>query len=282
MSVCYDTFFNMAVFAHTTIRDGTDFHNGSESDPGMIRVLEGHDFGLSAEDITTLFESSYQSSLLTNMTGSSEIDSENFYQQARLIPDYPFLPTILKLNTEVSLNQVPLTNRTLMARWFMLQLSINDFFKVEGVPLELYSGTYGVVNISDSAFYLKEDQQFPVPALVWQVLHNPSNNSSVAFIFDNRLTNDTEPERICTDVCDQIEWMKWNNETVSNITVADAGDLYCCTLEDAMENIPSIPPLEPTTTLLDFPEGIEDSYHDIGGMLNCTCTGGSCGCDYYG
>merc|ERR1711860_84514 len=82
------------------------------------------------------------------------------------------------------------------------------------------------------------EKYVPAPLYYWKVLHDPKSNTSAAFIGLNNPHATERPKELCTNVCSSMKWVDWST------TELDAGYMYCCSVEDARKEFPSMPDLK--------------------------------------
>jgi hypothetical protein len=114
------------------------------------------------------------------------------------------------------------------------------------INLDVYSGTFGVTRLKDTANNWQEiflylngaDKRIPVPKIYYKILVNKADSSGVVLIGVNNphLTIDEIKKDyvVCTDVSSQISYIKWNKDVI------ERGYSYACTVADFLKVVPHV------------------------------------------
>lgn len=117
------------------------------------------------------------------------------------------------------------------------------------MDLSVYTGTWGVSTLPNSEgdqtplhLYLDfkgTNHKITVPEIYWKVLYHEESKNAIAFIgHNNPYEEDVTKNIVCKNICDKINWLNWNAESVKE------GYSYCCTVEDLRKTVTYLPPLE--------------------------------------
>jgi hypothetical protein len=110
--------------------------------------------------------------------------------------------------------------------------------------LDVYTGTYGVMSLSDAQGNLKEiylyvngkERKIPVPKLYYKVLINRRDSSGIVLIGVNNphvtLDEIKKDYVICTDVSDQISYINWQKNDIGR------GFSYACDVNEFLKAVP--------------------------------------------
>ena len=127
----------------------------------------------------------------------------------------------------------------------------NDISQLDDQNIEIYAGSYGVLNIKNSEnnnvdIYMK-DGKFPVPKFNWFVIR--SGPKATAFIVYNNLkmtSDEIKASTICESKCEKITWITTllMNQNYKN---KNGGYILCCDLNEL--NMLPMPHLKGVTQL---------------------------------
>lgn len=145
-------------------------------------------------------------------------------------------------------NAAPQWQQTNAQNWFFLERDIRDFSVRNGLDLIVYTGTYSATTLphettgEDIELYLYVNgpiRGIPVPRLLWKLVYDPIEKAGVVFVSVNNpyLLNHNK-DIICTDICDQYDWLTWRAHNISS------GYSYCCSVEEFKQTVATTPDIE--------------------------------------
>lgn len=138
--------------------------------------------------------------------------------------------------------------------WNTLEMNLRSFIASSDIDVLVYTGTHGVTTLpheetgvaTELYIYVDENNNkgLPVPQYYWKVVYNPDTQEGIAFVgVNNPYHYSDEDPILCTDICDQISWIHWNQHDQR------LGYSYCCTVDDLRQTVSNIPDFEVTGLL---------------------------------
>ena len=169
-----------------------------------------------------------------------------YFARGHLSPDAAFVTQLEQDATYYFSNVAPQYQRCNNGNWKALEGAIRDYAKAKARDVVVYTGTYGTLNFYGAdnrkkRLYLErppgKSKMFQPPLYYWKVLHDQVENKAVAFVGYNNPFLQSKPNHVCSNVCDEIEWVDWD------ITSLDSGYMICCRVEDLKTTVDYVPDL---------------------------------------
>ncbi|GLV41926.1 uncharacterized protein CBL_00388 [Carabus blaptoides fortunei] len=142
--------------------------------------------------------------------------------------------------------------------WNDLEISIRDLAKATNKDYDVYTGTYGTLDLEKSEsgrakIYLDGDNdRLPVPQYYWKVVIEKGGDTGIAFIGMNNVFE--QQDNPCPNIIGQVTWLKsahWNNVTLGYTLACDV---------NIFKNIPGLklqlPPLPNINHILFSPDNM--------------------------
>jgi hypothetical protein len=217
----------------------------------------------------------------------------NYLAKGHLAPDAAFITSIEQDATYYFMNVAPQFQAFNNGNWVALEMSLREYAAKVGRDIRVFTGTHGILQYPNYNNDLKDiflsprtptetSHYIPVPQYYWKVLYDPEQKTSVAFIGLNDPHAKQSPKLFCQNRCSLMSWVDWTNNKGDADELAE-GFMYCCTVKEARQQIPSMPEL-PTGGLLG--EDLENTGDTCkAGGCYCTCTGNTrdtCSCTCQG
>lgn len=195
--------------------------------------------------------------MLARILGSAELAEERlqksvqYLARGHLVPKTDFVYGSQQNSTFWFVNVAPQWQTFNNGNWKWLENSVRDFVSKRRLELDVYTGIYDRMTMEDihgvqqPIYLVPERQALLVPKYFWKIVHDPLSNKGVAFVGlnDPFIQSITDNLKICTDITDQIDWLKWSPK---NIT---AGVSYACTVNELQNRVPEVPVLHVTGLL---------------------------------
>ncbi|KAL1137962.1 hypothetical protein AAG570_009657 [Ranatra chinensis] len=156
--------------------------------------------------------------------------SKKFLARGHLAPDADFLFGSWQLSTYFFVNTAPQWQAINAGHWLAVENSVRKLAINLGADLDVATGTYGVLSLTDSKrkeheVYLVDGKRLPVPLLMWKVVRNPRDSSCMAIVATNDPFLGSPPKTICRDVCANYGWPELQSDL-------SKGYIYCCDFKD--------------------------------------------------
>ncbi|KAK8749199.1 hypothetical protein OTU49_015727, partial [Cherax quadricarinatus] len=185
------------------------------------------------------------------------VDGQQFLAKGHLAPDADFVYTFEQDATYYYANVVPQWQGINNGNWKRLENDIRDLAKKKKRTLEVWTGTYGTLQLPDANnnhidLFLGLPEKLkiiPVPALVWKVVHDIKSRQAVAIVGVNELTGKGKAKELslfqppCRDLCHELSWIDWDTSD------RERGLAFCCQVKDLKPTIPVLPNLGSVTLL---------------------------------
>ncbi|XP_053665638.1 uncharacterized protein LOC128714782 [Anopheles marshallii] len=248
---CYDVKLGRTHFIHTKVKSGTNsieqlalkvkdnatyFHGYHPTQRYKVDLSKALNINDQAERFRPVF----------GVKNAPKIESRRYINEA-LLTHRQYL-SVLKM----AWNYQIVKDRELLLN---LDRLLQDIRALEVSEVEIYTGAHGVMTLQDkhnqsAEVYLVRENRFPVPRLHWTVVR--SLERAVAFaVFGKSPQTEQEQDRrsFCTDLCEQISWLKKLHE---NDAWQDgrAGYVLCCELEDFRRTVKEMPPISGVKAVL--------------------------------
>lgn len=178
-----------------------------------------------------------------------------FFVRGHLIAKADFIYGAHQRTTFFYVNAVPMWQNVNAGNWLAMESSVRAYATKRNLDLDVWVGGYGILTLMDNSgrareVYLSVTENgrtaVPVPRVMFKVVYNYMTRSGMVFLTANNpyLEHLSEEYRICTDVCNKIDYLTWNR------TRADRGLSYCCEVDDFRRAFPGIPCFETRRMLL--------------------------------
>ncbi|XP_045109970.1 uncharacterized protein LOC123503923 isoform X2 [Portunus trituberculatus] len=149
-----------------------------------------------------------------------------FLSKGHLAPVADFVLEAEKRATYHYINIVPQWKTINNGNWEKLESAVRKLAKDGAATLDVYTGTHGILellNMSNCSIKIfLNNKNLPVPALMWKVIHNPANQTAVAIVMVNDVTNSSDfwSARYSThsENCSKLGWVNWQ---VNNVIAVD-------------------------------------------------------------
>lgn len=242
--VCYDTRAKNPIYSHAKIKPGVGY--------GQLANNARKEFLTSSLGIVPQgMKQVYQTALTTINRESGLPDNLRSDTIARghltANSDFPF--NSQQGSTFYYFNVVPQWQSINNGNWKTLEGYVRNYVNNLGHPLDIYTGTYGILSEIDSVtslpipLYLHGKKEVPVPAIIWKIMYDPTTNKGIAFISHNTMYFDlaTFNSHICPNIINRVNGLN---------LASKGGVIYACTVNDLRNSINVIPNIYPTGLLL--------------------------------
>lgn len=215
---------------------------------------EGKFFNLNGKDLYTLYSKKVQRQTINKQLNMVDLNSTvvikngtspYFLSRGHLAPKGDFIYSAQQNASFYYVNAAPQWEIINAGSWNNLEFRIRNFVTKRGGDLQIITGTYDKLILSDyasSPLYLyynpTKSSGIPIPKFFWKVVYDPISRKGVAFVGTNNPFL-KKVEYICdSSVTNSITWIKLNNKNISN------GVVYACDVDDLRKNISYIPKLQ--------------------------------------
>lgn len=248
---CYSTDIGRTIFVHTKLAGaGSDIAVNLKTEYSDTYFQQKHpdskykmDF-LMASRLDTLNER------LTQKLGTKNVPfvEPRKYIGLELLPNKQFM-SILKLGW----NYVPVIGYDHMPNLDVLQA---DIMNLKGGSVDLYMGTYGLLELSGEngakheIFMDEYEDRFPVPKYIWVVVKQENKAAAFAILNSPEAEEaDIDADPICESKCLEMTWLErlLDDDLYKSI---NRGHVTCCSYADLRAKVTEMPLIDPKLGLL--------------------------------
>ncbi|XP_044756892.1 uncharacterized protein LOC123315307 [Coccinella septempunctata] len=186
-------------------------------------------------------------SLLQFPTNSNELvknDNRHYLARGHLSAKADFYFAHQQSSTFFTINAAPQWQSFNGGNWKTLEVAVRKLVTSQKYDLEIYTGTYKILEISDRQIFLLERNGtlgLPVPLFFWKIVYEPISQTGVAFIGVNNpyiTRNQLGDLLICHSVTDDISWVRFKKNNL------DSGYVYACRLREFLKVVKNAPKLK--------------------------------------
>jgi len=285
IGLCVDERMFATIWTNHTIHGANiDFRDTTPGRPGFRTDTSGtrrYFSWATSSKMTKYYSKKYQEKAVklqlgtNNKLGAISIietsrSGTHYFAKGHLSPDAAFIYDVMQDATYYFMNAAPQFQSFNNGNWKALEYNTRDLGNKLGRDLQVMTGTYGVltypnINNNPTPINLFNATYIPAPKYYWKVVQDQATNTAVAFIGSNDPHVDSAPLELCPNRCGEMSWVDWN------LSDLDAGYMYCCSVEDAIQAIPAIPSIQSAGLLTgEVPPPPAPAYG--------TCTTGPCTC----
>eukprot|EP00096_Caligus_rogercresseyi_P009052 TRINITY_DN3004_c0_g3_i1.p2 TRINITY_DN3004_c0_g3~~TRINITY_DN3004_c0_g3_i1.p2 ORF type:complete len:435 (+),score=113.00 TRINITY_DN3004_c0_g3_i1:101-1405(+) len=249
-SVCHNIADEITWYSNHTIKGSLESFGTFEKDKSRPSYFkEGSQF-FTKSSASTSYKLKTQKNKLLNMFGPKNgyfsVRHSFYLARGHLTPDGDFdlIHNSLADATYHYINVVPQWQSFNNGNWKVLEASVRLFASLLSEDLNIYTGTYGVLELTHSngtqlPMYLGENKLIPVPEIVWKLVHASAQDEAMVFLgVNNPFLDHVDP--ICHDLCEDTHWNEFLGERRFEIK---KGYLYCCSYQSVKKVIPWLPDL---------------------------------------
>lgn len=252
MVICFDEKVQTTLYSEFNLTKTIDGYQRGYPRP---KFIQGHFYHLGRFSLNKIYTRNNQRNAINDLLGlptkSYKYISRNgdlFLSRGHLTAKTDFVFGAQHRLTFYYINVAPQWQTFNGRNWNSLEDDLKRFASRRGLDLSVITGTYGVATLphadtgEDTELYLFENagrKSIPVPRLYWKIAYEPISKAGTVFIgVNNPYVFDEERDVICTDICDQYDWLTWKP---SNIT---RGYSYCCSIPDFRKVVTTVPSLD--------------------------------------
>ncbi|XP_049774412.1 uncharacterized protein LOC126162153 isoform X2 [Schistocerca cancellata] len=237
--VCFDTEELTPLYTKATVIAGIKGFQTSFPRPDQWE--QGQLYG--SVDMSNQYRT--QRDTLVNLLGvTPENMSKNYLSRGHLAAKADFALGVQQSASFHYANSAPQWYAFNSGNWNQLELDVRDFASKNNFDLEVYTGTYGTLQLEDkngnqTDIYLyvgTSGKKVPVPKLFWKVVYEPKSKRAIVFVGVNNpyLSSSKLPEeyKLCKQDACRVNWLHWKptNQT--------AGRAYCCEYVEFNAKVP--------------------------------------------
>lgn len=257
LTICFDDVEQTSIYSLYDIPKEIGGYQSGYPRPSFI---QDDFYSVGSNNVDTLYSRNTQRATINDMLGLSSGDTtyihasnDYFLSRGHLAAKADFIYGTVQRATFHFVNVAPQWQTNNGGNWNTLEMNVRSFASQSGLDLLVYTGTHGVTTLphastgEDIPLYIYNEngvQGLPVPQYYWRVVYDPETQLGTAFVtINNPYHTDVTQEQLCTDVCDQIDWLSWQASDQR------LGFSYCCTVDELRAaNVPV--PDFPVTGLL--------------------------------
>ncbi|GJQ77096.1 hypothetical protein Trydic_g23667 [Trypoxylus dichotomus] len=251
--ICFDPFVQAVLYSEVNLTKTIAGYQRGFPRPGW---LPGSGFfDTSGVSVNTLYTRPRQRLTINALLGLPPssykyiAQTSNFFlARGHLTAKVDFLYGSQHRLTFYFVNAAPQWQISNQLNWYAMEQNVRDFASRRELDLIVYTGTYGATSLPHEItneqielyLYVNGDRRgIPVPRLFWKLVYEPISKAGVVFVgVNNPYQLIPEKDIICTDICDEYDWLTWNP---TNIT---RGYSYCCSVEDFRRTVATLPEIE--------------------------------------
>lgn len=132
------------------------------------------------------------------------------------------------------MNVIPQWQSINNGNWKSIESAVRTKAASLGTDVIVYTGGYQVLKLENKKVTL-ENGGIEVPKWSWKILKVPSSNKGIAFVTLNNPFITSDPTPICKNICSSYNW------DFPNRKIYEKGFTICCSIEDLMNEVSSIP-----------------------------------------
>ncbi|XP_063696038.1 uncharacterized protein LOC134827368 [Culicoides brevitarsis] len=243
IEICFDRKEERTLYAHATLTKANAAHQ-KNVDRGGWSAGKGF---FSNTNVNKLYSVENQIERAKALIGASEakkfINKKIFLARGHLAPMVDFIYGAHQRATMNLLNAAPQYNTINGGNWFRIEESVRDLIETGKVSeLDVYSGTFGTLEIKSKPFYLALNKEkegvIPVPKLFYKVVIDRETKKGVALVMTNDpflKEKDLPKNEICKDVKEKINWVQKRKPELSK------GHYFACEVEELAKKVQHLP-----------------------------------------
>jgi len=263
IDICFDDVLRTTLYARATIVSGIAGFQRGFPRPSFIQGIF-----FPGMQVNNLYTQNTQRETINGLlglpqSGNQFINEIHFLSRGHLSARADFVYGSKQRATFHFVNVAPQWQTFNGGNWEALESSVRAYADKKKLDLVVYTGTYGVatlpnVNGIETELYLYVDRNnnkaIPVPKFYWKAVYDPKRQVGVVFVGINNphVSVLQGNDRICTDVCSKISWVRWDQRNITR------GYSYCCEVDDFRSTVKILPPF-PVSGLLTGAENTNDS-----------------------
>ncbi|KAK9880415.1 hypothetical protein WA026_010293 [Henosepilachna vigintioctopunctata] len=245
MRVCFDETEQSTLYSEHNLTQYIENHEQT----GKPYFEEGNFYKIPNKKIYQLYSRKMQRetinkqlNLLPNSDDIIKNDSNFFLSRGHLAPRGDFYYGLQMNASFYYVNSAPQWAVINSESWNSLEMGIRLFAIHNQKDLQIFTGTYGKLNIYGINLFLYKDnsiQAIPIPEIFWKVVFDPIAKMGIAFVgTNNPFLKKQEVKVYCKDISSEISWIKLDNTNVTR------GFVYGCDVNDLRNKISFIPQLD--------------------------------------
>ncbi|KAB7498474.1 hypothetical protein Anas_04327, partial [Armadillidium nasatum] len=175
---------------------------------------------------------------VSNIPGSRRY----YFARGHLAPDADFVNPSEQDETYFYSNAIPQLQSFNNGNWKKVENSLRDLAMEKNRSLVVYSGTFGILTLKDERgkdvpiYLCPEKHLYPIPLIIWKVVHDPVAKEAVTILGLNTMTNEADKREAffdtCDNICDQILWLEIDEEKDFR-----KGSILCCSWNQFKTNV---------------------------------------------
>lgn len=256
ITTCFDDVLQHAVYARNVISSGIA---GTQVNFPRPSFQAGKFYNVKPNTVPSLYTKNGQRKTINKILGLAESDTSiihntgNFYlATGHYTPKGDFVYGSQQRLTFYYVNAAPQWQTFNAGNWNTMEANCRKLAAERNLNLEVYTGSYGVSTLPDAKgkeqeLYLWETSQnvgIPIPAIFYKVVYEPESKAGIALLgLNNPYKQNVKSDILCTDVCDQVDWLTWKNKNITS------GYSYCCEVDDFRKVIKELPNFTVTSLL---------------------------------
>lgn len=233
IKTCYKTTTGSVLYTRHLLHGDAVF-TGCVTEPRQDFRLDG-----TAPQCATLAEYSVLNKQKDRFTKQSAILGARFNDNDRLVRGHltsycdALFPT-WKQATQFYVNTAPEWKKVNNANWKRVEAMSRGIAKELKKTLEIYSGTFGILNLDNVDMTLMDNGFVEVPKYFWKIIRDPATDQGIALVTLNNIFATSVPT-ICPDICKATNWDHANFDDYRR------GFTYCCDVSSLRSVVPHIP-----------------------------------------
>lgn len=160
---------------------------------------------------------------------------QNRLDRGHLTPYADAIFPTWKMATQFYVNTAPEWNKLNGVNWRKVEAMSRGIAKDLRKTLDVYTGTFGILNLDNVDMKLMGNGFVEVPKWFWKIIRDPATDQGIALVSLNNIFA-TEKEYICPDICKATNWY------IEKFDDYRRGFTYCCdvnSLRNVVRHIPT-------------------------------------------
>ncbi|CAH1995621.1 unnamed protein product [Acanthoscelides obtectus] len=196
--------------------------------------------------IADVFQQKNQTEIFKHLTGTDKyITHSSYLEKGHLAPQGDFVYPTSQISSFYYINVAPQWKSINNGNWKSVEYDVRQFANRSVSDVQVYTGTYDVLNLNGKNIYLVQDRYLPVPKYIWKIVYASlaprKNGAIVLIILNNPYARKVEP--LCRSICGPYGWGKDERSKFSK------GHVHCCDYREFRLKVPFVPDLDVTEVL---------------------------------
>lgn len=239
MDSCYDTSNFAPIWVHHNLSAAVPFRQRGTWTVSFKSTEAIH----GTLDLNHFFKRGKQMTVISARDIEIHFKGKTGFSRGHLAPRADYVYHIQQEATYYLLNAAPQWQAFNEGNWKDIEEGLRNASSDYNWNLEIYTGTYGVLEINNAEVYLDNTaHRIPVPKVFYKIVIEPEKKAAIVFITvnDPRFTNTNDIMAICVDITNDVHLNYMKNTWPQNRRNRRLGYSYVCELNDFFHQNPEI------------------------------------------